>query len=61
VIRPEWNEQFNCPQQEIDEIDQTLWQMVMDGLLDMGIDESGLTFGLTPKGRAAADLRAKGI
>jgi hypothetical protein len=59
--RPEWNEQFNCPQEQIDEIDQTLWQMVMDGLLDMGMDESGLTFVLTPKGRAAANLRAEGM
>ena len=59
--RPEWNEEFNCPQQEIDEIDQALWQMVKDGLLEMGMDESGLTFGLTPKGRAAANLRAEGI
>jgi hypothetical protein len=53
--RPEWNEEYNCPQEQIDEIDQTLWKMVMDGLLDMGIDESGLTFVLTPKGRAYAE------
>ena len=61
MIRPEWNEQFNCPQEQIDEIDQTLWQMVMEGLLDMGMDESGLTFVLTHKGRAAADFHAEGI
>jgi hypothetical protein len=55
--KPQWNEEFNCPQQEIDEIDQTLWKMVMDGLLDMGLDESGLTFALTPKGKEFADSR----
>ena len=55
MIRSEWNEQFNCPQQVIDEIDQALWQMVMDGLLDMGLDENGLTFTLTSKGKEYAE------
>ena len=55
--KPEWNEEFNCPQEQIDEIDLALWKMVMDGLLDMGLDESGLTFTLTPKGKEFADNR----
>ena len=55
--KPEWNEEFNCPQEQIDEIDLALWKMVMDGLLDMGLDESGLTFTLTPKGREMANNR----
>jgi hypothetical protein len=55
--KPEWNEEFNCPQEQLDEIDLTLWKMVMDGLLDMGMDESGLTFVLTPKGREMANNR----
>ena len=59
--KPEWNEEFTCPQEQVDEIDQALWKMVMDGLLDMGMDESGLTFVLTPKGRAVADFHAEGI
>ena len=53
--KPEWNEEFNCPQEQIDEIDQALWDMVKAGLLDMGMDESGLTFVLTSKGRKYAE------
>ena len=59
MIRPEWNEEYDCPQEQIDQIDQALWQMVMDGLLDMGLDESGLTFTLTTKGREMANNRLK--
>jgi uncharacterized protein (DUF111 family) len=55
--KPDWNEEFNCPQTQIDEIDLALWKMVMDGLLEMGMDDSGLTFVLTPKGKEFADNR----
>ena len=53
--KPEWNEDYECPQQVIDEIDEALFGMVKEGLLDMGMDEKGLTFTLTTKGKEYAE------
>ena len=55
--KPEWNEDYNCPQYVVDEIDEALMDMVKAGLLEMGMDEDGLLFQLTPKGKEFADQR----
>ena len=55
--KPEWNEDYNCPQYVVDEIDEALMGMVKAGLLEMGMDEDGLIFQLTPKGKEFADQR----
>ena len=49
--KPEWNENYNCPQSVVDDIDETLMGMVKEGLLDLFVDENGeLMIALTSKG-----------
>ena len=53
--KPEWNENYNCPQYVVDEIDEALMGMGKKGLLEMGMDEDGIVFQLTPKGKEYAE------
>ena len=49
--KPEWNADHNCPQTDLDEIDEAMRELIKTDMVEVAVGEDGVFyFSLTTKG-----------